>query len=480
MRLLLLALLILGTAFTTAQADSQRPSTVSNVQASAISSSAIRLSWNAPRDNVGVDGYNIYRNSQYYSTVFNATNYIDTGLASGTRYDYAVVAFDRARNYSTMSSRSAASTRGGTASNTTAVADNAPPPPSANGTPAAPVNVRAEVLATDSIKLLWDAPGGSVSGYNVYRDGRYHMTVRDRTDYTASSLSAGREYRWRVVAFHENRYSLKSAELRVSTGSASAAPVATRESDDSNGVPDGYQLVFNDEFRDSSLNRSKWTSRYRWGPSWTINNEQQYYVDILNNPDFGHSPFSFDGEYMTISASKTPSNLKGWANNKNYLSGALTTYGKFKMRYGYVEMRARLPKGKGLWPAFWLLHNQENGRRPEIDVVEMLGDKTDLVYQTYHYYQNNRTLRSTPSYKVWGGDFSANFHTYGMQWEPGRITWYVDGQATNSYRNSSVAAEDMYLLLNLAVGGSWPGNPDGSTRFPATYTIDYIRAYSPD
>lgn len=476
MRIMSVALLLLGTVSINVHADNQRPSTVSNVNASAISSSAIRLNWNTPWDNVGVDGYNIYRNGDYYNTIYNATNFIDTGLSSGTRYDYSIVAFDRARNYSTLSSRAAATTSssGGNTSPVTAAA-----PPSNNGTPAAPGDVRAVVQGSDSVKVLWSAPGGSISGYNIYQDGRYHMTVRGRTDYTASSLSAGREYRWRVVAFNGSRYSRKSTEVRATTESAPVAATATRQTDNSNGVPDGYRLVFNDEFRGSSLDSAKWSSRYRWGPWWTINNEKQFYVDAINEPDFGHSPFTFDGENLTISASKTPGNLKGRANNKNYLSGALTTHGKFKMRYGYVEMRARLPKGKGLWPAFWLLHNQENGRRPEIDVVEMLGDKTDLVYQTYHYY-NNRSLRSTPSYKVWGSDFSADFHTYGMQWEPGRITWYVDGQATNSYADGSVAAEDMYLLVNLAVGGSWPGSPNGSTRFPAKYTIDYIRAYAPD
>jgi beta-glucanase (GH16 family) len=141
-------------------------------------------------------------------------------------------------------------------------------------------------------------------------------------------------------------------------------------------------------------------------------------------------------------------------------------------------MRARLPKGRGLWPAFWLLHNQENGTRPEIDVVELIGDKPEVVYQTYHYF-DNWNLRSTPSYQAWGPDYSQSFHTYGMKWEPGRISWYVDGRVTNTFSDSNVSSEDMYILVNLAVGGSWPGSPDGSTSFPARFAIDYIRAYSP-
>lgn len=481
MRITITALLLLGLGSANAHADSQRPSTVTNLQASTVSSSSIRLNWNTPWDDVGVDGYNIYRNNRYFKTVFNTTNYIDQDVSANTRYEYQVVAFDRARNYSQMSSGSAASTGNSAGSSST----QQPAEPSTDGTPAAPTGLRAEPQSSDSLKLFWSAPAGTVSGYNIYRDGGYHSTIKGRTDYSAYSLSQGRDYRWQVVAFNGNRYSVKSREIVASTSSGStsvaavaAAPPPQQQSASSN-IPGGYRQIFSEEFQSRSLNGSKWQSRYRWGPWWTINNEQQFYVDRLNDPDFGHSPFEFDGEHLTITASRTPSHLRGKANNKDYLSGALTTYGKFKMRYGYVEMRARLPKGKGLWPAFWLLHNQEGGKRPEIDVVEMLGDTSNKVYQTYHYY-DNWSLRSTPSYQYWGSDFSQDFHTFGMKWEPGRITWYVDGKATHSFSDGNVADEDMYLLVNLAVGGSWPGSPDGSTSFPARLTIDYIRAYSPD
>jgi len=241
-------------------------------------------------------------------------------------------------------------------------------------------------------------------------------------------------------------------------------------------APEGYRKVFSDEFTGNSIDQSKWNSRYRWGPGWTINGEQQYYIDRINNPDFGHSPFEFDGNHLTITAIKTPEHLRSSANWKKYLSGALTTHNKFKMKYGYVEMRAKLPKGRGLWSAFWLLHQNDNDRRPEIDVVEYIGHDERKVYNTYHYYEGSR-LRSTPSYEAWGPDYSQNFHTYGVKWEPGKITWYVDGRERNSFQNGNVAWEDMYLLVNLAVGGWWPGNPDGNTRFPARFTIDYIRAY---
>lgn len=462
-----------------AEADTQRPNTVSGVRASAISSSAIRLSWDAPWDNVGVDGYNIYRDGSYYSTLFNATNYIDTGLTESRHYEYSVVAFDRARNYSTLSGQVGATTH---AADGSAVPVTAAAPPDPSTVPQAPSRVSVEVIDSQTMQVNWQQPAGPVTGYNIYRDGHYHGTVRDALSYTASSLNPGNDYRWQIVAFNDIGFSTLSTEISASTpasGSSQPVAAAVEQASASDSVPDGYQLVFNEEFRGSSLDNGLWSSRYRWGPWMTINNEQQFYVDTLNEPGFGHDPFVFDGEHLTIRAIPTPSHLRTSANNKPYLSGALNSYGKFRMRYGYVEMRARLPAGKGLWPAFWLLHDHENGIRPEIDVVEMLGDDPRVIYQTYHHYQG-QTLQSTPSYQVWNTDFSAGFHTYAMHWEPGTITWYVDGEARNSYQSNAVPTEDMYLLVNLAVGGNWPGSPDGSTPFPADMTIDYIRAYSPD
>jgi len=146
------------------------------------------------------------------------------------------------------------------------------------------------------------------------------------------------------------------------------------------------------------------------------------------------------------------------------------------MKYGYVEIRAKLPKGKGLWPAFWMLHNYDHDRRPEIDIVEYIGDKPNVVHNTYHYFENWQP-KSSGTLDVWGPDYSQDFHTYAVRWEPGLIIWYVDGVESNRYQNGNVSWEDMYLLVNLAIGGDWAGSPDGSTGFPAQMVIDYIRAY---
>lgn len=459
-------------------ADNQRPSVVNNVRAQSAPGPTIIVSWNQPWDNTGVDGYNIYRDGSYMTTVRGTTNYIDQRVVGNREYRYAVVAFDRARNFSVLSSSASATSQGARATSGNA---NSTPPPTASGTPSAPSNLRADVRNSTSAVLSWSAPSGGADGYNLYKDGRYYSTVKGRNDFTATSLDANRSYSFEVAAFRNNRYSIKSGSIDVSTRGSStntASPPNPQAASDSrnSSIPNGYTLVFSDDFNARNINASKWNTSYRWGANWIINNEAQYYVDRLNDANFGVNPFEHDGNKLAITATRTPDRLRGKARDQRYLSGAMTTFNKFSMKYGYVEMRAKLPKGKGLWPAFWLLHESNNNRRPEIDVMEMLGDNTRLVYQTYHHY-NNGNLRSTPSYQAAGPDYSSDFHTFGMLWEPGSITWYVDGEQTNRYSSGDVSNESMYLLVNLALGGNWAGNPDGNTQFPARYVIDYVRAY---
>ena len=292
---------------------------------------------------------------------------------------------------------------------------------------------------------------------------------------------------------------------------------------DSSGssLPDisDYELVFSDEFSGSSLDPTKWDTGLLWGPYFPINNEEQLYVDTLGmHSEFSHSPFEFTGSTLKITATATDSTLQppvrpdinsdvwrprsyseynynptvgqpgddgykpGYDPDKvNYLSGIITSYGSFKTTHGYVEARAKLPPGKGLWPAFWLLPTHYVKDVPEIDVMEFLGQDVDRVYHTYHYFNvaNNWEKVSTPSYPTYAADWTEDFHTFGMAWSPRAIVWYVDGVETRRITDSEykIANQAMYLIANLAVGGWWPGTPDDANDFPATFEIDYIRAY---
>ena len=337
-------------------------------------------------------------------------------------------------------------------------------------------------LNGNQLQIEW-AQTPNAAGYNVFRDGGYFTTVIGNTRFV-DQVDYGRDYRYAVSSFNgNNEHSPTSSEIIGNTSGDSTQNANSEQifsdgnTSSTGGAPQGYNLVFNEDFNGFSLDRSKWNTQYRWGPDLIINSESQYYVDALNQPDFGHSPYEFNGEHLTISAIPTPGHLRDRARQQNYLSGNLTTHNKFNMRYGYIEMRAQLPRGRGLWPAFWLLHSADFNKRPEIDIVEMLGHQPDLAYHTYHYFENNSNLRSTPSFQAFGPDYSAGFHTYAVQWEPGRIIWFIDGVERNRYESGNVSNEDMYILVNLAVGGWWAGEPDGSTPFPARFSIDYIRAY---
>lgn len=275
-----------------------------------------------------------------------------------------------------------------------------------------------------------------------------------------------------------------------------------------------YRLVFSDEFNGSELDSEKWNTGLLWGPYLPINNEQQLYVDSLGmHQDFDYSPFQFTGSSLKIVATEVSPELQPppmpdendpvWdrygeyryngpsasgpgyqPEDVKYLSGIITSYDSFRFTHGYVEARMKLPKGQGLWPAFWTNTSFYVEDVPEIDVMEFLGHQTDRVYHTYHYFEpaNNWRKISTPSYTTIQDDFTAGWHTFGMEWGPDEIIWYVDGKETrridsNEYEISNQA---MYLLANLAVGGTWPGNPDPDTEFPAELEIDYIRAYRRD
>jgi beta-glucanase (GH16 family) len=239
----------------------------------------------------------------------------------------------------------------------------------------------------------------------------------------------------------------------------------------------GYKRVFDDEFgsfNGTPTGNSGWMTRYNYnGPrARTLPpDEAQFYSDS----SVGENPFSLSDGVLDITAApgSNPQNLP-------YNSGVITTYQSFWMRYGYFEMRAKLPRGRGLWPAFWLV-NENMTWPPEIDAVEMLGHDPTRIYLSTHYKVNGKHVSHTEAFTV--ADTSADFHTYAVDWGPLNIVYYFDGKPVASYVTPPDMTSPMYMVLCLAVGGrkSWPGAPDSTTLFPAHMYIDYIRAWaSPD
>jgi beta-glucanase (GH16 family) len=242
-----------------------------------------------------------------------------------------------------------------------------------------------------------------------------------------------------------------------------------------------WRLTFEEEFSGPlSLwdgRDGRWKTEHMWGDT-PINEELQYYVDPRVH---GIDPFVLADGILTIRAAPTPPGFEARVAGRPYTSGIVTTEMSFRQKYGLFEIRCRMPRGKGLWPAFWLLPKLSGPMPapttglPEIDVVEFLGHDPDRYYATIHPMLSGQPTEMLEHDAV---DLSLDFHTYAVVWEEDRTTFYFDGVAIGS-RPTPVSHtwSPAFLIANLAVGGRWPGNPDRNTRFPGAFAIDYIRVY---
>jgi len=223
----------------------------------------------------------------------------------------------------------------------------------------------------------------------------------------------------------------------------------------------GWKLTFQDKFDGNALDLQKWNPNDPWGRE--RNSELQAYVK---------DSFEVKDGVLRVKAEKRGAFYGG--KQRSYTSGMMTTLGKFSQQYGRFEIRCRVPNGKGMWPAFWLLP-EALGWPPEIDVLEILGHEPDKVYMTHHFRDAEKKHKSDGG--SWRGpDFSVGFHEFAVEWSAQRIQWFVDG--VERFRSEkSIPHGKMYLLVNLAVGGGWPGAPDEKTHFPAAFEVDYVRVY---
>jgi len=242
-----------------------------------------------------------------------------------------------------------------------------------------------------------------------------------------------------------------------------------------------WKLVWHDEFKGRKLDPKKWNVLTR---EQSKHNELQYYLP--------------DEVYVEKGCLRLRSRVRDYG-SQHYTSGRVDTGGKFSPVYGRFEIRAKLPAGKGLWPAHWLYPQNRDWKmeylmreainagderlipeeRPwysEIDIMEYLGHETNVLYGTLHYYTFSGEKRSSSG--KWKGevDYSQGFHVYALEWEPNEIRWFIDGQLMHSTTNG-IPHTPHYLILNTAVGGKWPGNPDETTVFPQFHDIDYVRVY---
>ena len=239
-------------------------------------------------------------------------------------------------------------------------------------------------------------------------------------------------------------------------------------------------LVFSDDFNGLGLDASKWSTCYDWRlPSETGctnegNLEQEWYTK--DEVTAGNGVLILTAQKQSIDVA-----VRGQVKTYQYQSGMINTGAgstggavHWTGTYGYYEARIKFGKGQGVWPAFWLLPADKQWP-PEIDVMEFLGGKPNEVLQTVHWQQDGKPAESSKI--VSGQDYSNGWHTYGVDWEPGRIDWYIDGVKTNSYTGPNVPGQPMEIILDLAIGGILPKNADASTSFPQQMQVDYVHVY---
>jgi beta-glucanase (GH16 family) len=237
----------------------------------------------------------------------------------------------------------------------------------------------------------------------------------------------------------------------------------------------GYTLAWNDEFSGTNLDPNAWNQEIGNGTGGWGNNELEYYTNSTKNT------FLSNGN-LIIEARKEA--LGGF----NYSSGRMTTQNKKTFKFGRIDIRAKLPVGKGIWPALWMLGNNITSvgwpSCGEIDIMELIGTFPGRVHATMHWKPVSGTNTSNGgNFNLPSGDFSQAFHVYSIVWTQDNIKCYVDDQLFFTNTLADVAPANYpfnanhFFIFNVAVGGNWPGPPDASTQFPQRMFVDYVRVF---
>lgn len=236
--------------------------------------------------------------------------------------------------------------------------------------------------------------------------------------------------------------------------------------------------IWRDEFDGNKLDYSKWECEINaFGGG---NNELQIYTDRKEN-------VRVENGVLIIEAHRGQTGIAGTV--RDYSSGRIRSKHRGDWLYGRFDVRAKLPNGKGLWPAIWMMPTEEKygswALSGEIDIMEYKGHETNKIHGTIHHgaaWPNNRFTTKVFESKT---DYSQDFHVYSLDWRRDRMTWLIDGKEMNTITKWDTDAarfpapfdQPFHLILNLAVGGGFAGPPESQTPFPAKFEIDYVRVY---
>jgi Glycosyl hydrolases family 16/Calx-beta domain len=332
-------------------------------------------------------------------------------------------------------------------------------------------SVTLDRVTSKTVTLTYSTQDGTATSGSDYT-AITNQTLTFQPNETAKQITVA--VKGEKVRENDEKFTIVISSASNATIVKSTA-TGTIQNDDA--VGEFSNLVWADEFNGTSLNLDNWT--YETGDGcpnlcgWG-NNELEYYT---NRPE---NLFFRDGN-MVIKA------LKENFNGKNYTSAKIVSRGKKAFKFGRMEIRAKLPKGKGIWPAIWMLpQNNVYGAWPrsgELDIMELVGHEPNKAHGTVHYGPGPGSIQFNRSYTLTNTDFSADFHVFSITWDANIIQWYVDGNLFGTFTNTDAGSatypfnEDFYFIMNLAVGGNWPGSPDATTTFPQELVVDYVRVY---
>jgi len=338
------------------------------------------------------------------------------------------------------------------------------------GTEVPPVlHVSLEVQASDD--------GSGLVNFTAFAAGadRYYFDFGINTNEEAFRSTNGKASR-RYPA--SGSYTVKVTAYTPQDASAVLSKeiqVVVKESDEGYRTPESYpgmNLDWRDEFNASQLSND-WVFNIGNGTDGWGNNELQYYR---------RENVSLDGQYLAITAKKEN------YNGSSYTSSRIKTEGRRSFKYGRIDIRAKTPKGQGIWPALWMLGaNFQTVSWPycgEIDIMELVGGgagKDNTVHGTLHFDNQGDYASFTKDYSLSSGIFADRFHVFSLVWDESSITWLVDDKEFHkqdiTHPSMSEFHEEFFLIFNVAVGGRWPGSPDASTAFPQRMLVDYVRVF---
>jgi len=238
-----------------------------------------------------------------------------------------------------------------------------------------------------------------------------------------------------------------------------------------------WELVWQDEFN---------------GPAGQLPDSTKWSIDV--GTDWGNGQLEYDTDRPENVSMDGNGNLAIVAREEeymgqNYTSARIHTQGLFEQMYGRFEARINLPIGQGIWPAFWMLGSEFNvsldwPEAGEIDIMEYRGHEPDTIHGTLHGPGYSGMTPITGLFDLNGEGFDGEFHTFAVEWNDSSITWFIDEEPYQTFTPNDrpegtewVFDQPFFLILNLAVGGGWPGPPDENTVFPQTMLIDYVRVY---